>query len=226
MKVALASGEGHTELENLLRMLEIPQERNRVLHSLGYSANRDVLSRVLTFSLDPRLRDQESVMVIESVCQNRIGVRLAWDFFKVGHHHIFVPWNFSFLLSRSTSRSSFLGMAMGSSLCPSWSNVSLKTFPQRRSWQRWQMSLEVLFHAFTLKPTYLQSFHLSFYPLRYPSSSVTTLKLVARERSARRKKISASTCTGKTAIWTVWLGSWKLRKTRRLVNLRSYYQLL
>jgi len=82
MKVALASGEGHTELENLLRMLEIPQERNRVLHSLGYSANRDVLSRVLTFSLDPRLRDQESVMVIESVCQNRIGVRLAWDFFK------------------------------------------------------------------------------------------------------------------------------------------------
>ena len=119
MKVALASGEGHTELENLLRILEIPQERNRVLHSLGYSANRDVLSRVLTFSLDPRLRDQESVMVIESVCQNRIGVRLAWDFFKVGHHHIFVPWNFSFLLSRSTSRSSFLGMAMGSSLCPS-----------------------------------------------------------------------------------------------------------
>ena len=88
MKVALASGEGHTELENLLRMLEIPQERNRVLHSLGYSANRDVLSRVLTFSLDPRLRDQESVMVIESVCQNRIGVRLAWDFFKVGNHNI------------------------------------------------------------------------------------------------------------------------------------------
>ena len=97
MKVALASGEGHTELENLLRMLEIPQERNRVLHSLGYSANRDVLSRVLTFSLDPRLRDQESVMVIESVCQNRIGVRLAWDFFKVGHHHIFVPYIFSFV---------------------------------------------------------------------------------------------------------------------------------
>ena len=83
MKVALASGEGHTALESLLRMLEVPQERNRVLHSLGYSANRDVLARVLAFSLDPRLRDQESVMVIESVCQNRIGVRLAWDFFKV-----------------------------------------------------------------------------------------------------------------------------------------------
>lgn len=86
MKVALASGEGHTALESLLRMLEVPQERNRVLHSLGYSANRDVLARVLAFSLDPRLRDQESVMVIESVCQNRIGVRLAWDFFKV------LPW--------------------------------------------------------------------------------------------------------------------------------------
>merc|ERR1712004_346957 len=151
MKVALASGEGHTELENLLRMLEIPQERNRVLHSLGYSANRDVLSRVLAFSLDPRLRDQESVMVIESVCQNRIGVRLAWDFFKE---------------------------------------------------------------------------HVKEFFSRYPSSSATTLKLAARERSARRKKISASTCTGKTVIWIVWLGSWKLRKTRRLVNLRSYYQLL
>merc|ERR1711936_357613 len=37
---------------------------------------------VLDFSLSQRLRDQESVMVIESVCQNRIGVRLAWDFFK------------------------------------------------------------------------------------------------------------------------------------------------
>ena len=81
--MALASGEGHTALESLLRMLEVPQERNRVLHSLGYSTNRDVLARVLAFSLDPRLRDQESVMVIESVCQNRIGVRLAWDFFKV-----------------------------------------------------------------------------------------------------------------------------------------------
>ena len=49
----------------------------------GYSGNKDVLSSVLSFSLDPRLRDQESVMVIESVCQNRVGVRLAWDFFKV-----------------------------------------------------------------------------------------------------------------------------------------------
>lgn len=86
MKVAMASGRagsGRGPLHRLLELLEVPQERNRVLHSLGYSGNRDVLARVLAFSLDPRLRDQESVMVIESVCQNRIGVRLAWDFFKV-----------------------------------------------------------------------------------------------------------------------------------------------
>ena len=116
MKVALASGEGHTALESLLKMLEVPQERNRVLHSLGYSANRDVLARVLTFSLDTRLRDQESVMVIESVCQNRIGVRLAWDFFKVlcVCSDLFL---LLFLFSRSTSRSSFLGMGMVSFSC-------------------------------------------------------------------------------------------------------------
>jgi len=85
MKVAMASrqpGGGHTAMESLITLLEVPQERNRVLHSLGYSSNKDVLARVLSFSLDPRLRDQESVMVLESVCQNRIGVRLAWDFFK------------------------------------------------------------------------------------------------------------------------------------------------
>ena len=117
MKVALASGEGHTALESLLRMLEVPQERNRVLHSLGYSANRDVLARVLTFSLDPRLRDQESVMVIESVCQNRIGARLAWDFFKViviAQPTLFLRGTLS---SRSTSKSSSLGMVMVSSSC-------------------------------------------------------------------------------------------------------------
>ena len=104
MKVALASGEGHTALESLLRMLEVPQERNRVLHSLGYSANRDVLARVLAFSLDPRLRDQESVMVIESVCQNRIGIRLAWDFFKV------LPWQ---CLSCSCLHTSFFFLIQG-----------------------------------------------------------------------------------------------------------------
>lgn len=55
-------------------------------------APRDVVTRVLAFSLDPRLRDQESVMVIESVCQNRIGVRLAWCFFKENLKEFFARW--------------------------------------------------------------------------------------------------------------------------------------
>jgi len=82
MKVVLASNPHHTALDSLFKLLDTPQERNRVLHSLGYSRNRDVLTRVLDFSLSPRLRDQEAVMVIESVCQNRLGVKLAWQFFK------------------------------------------------------------------------------------------------------------------------------------------------
>jgi len=82
MKVAMASCNSHQAFDSLLRLLDVPQERNRVLYSLGYSRNKDVLARVLAFSLNPRLRDQESVTVIESVCQNRIGIRLAWDFFK------------------------------------------------------------------------------------------------------------------------------------------------
>jgi len=82
MKVALASCPQHQALDSLLKLLDIPQERNRVLHSLGYSRNKDVLMRVLDFSLSQRLRDQEAVMVIESVCQNRLGVKLAWQFFK------------------------------------------------------------------------------------------------------------------------------------------------
>jgi len=82
MKVAMAGSQDHSVFQALLRLLEVPQERSRVLHSLGYSRNKDVLARVLAFSLSPKLRDQESVMVIESVCQNRIGIKLAWDFFK------------------------------------------------------------------------------------------------------------------------------------------------
>ena len=82
MKVSMASCPQHHTLDSLLKLLDTPQERNRVLHSLGYSKNRDVLVRVLEFSLSPRLRDQEAVMVIESVCQNRLGVSLAWQFFK------------------------------------------------------------------------------------------------------------------------------------------------
>jgi len=82
MKVAMSSCAQHQSLDSLLKLLDVPQERNRVLHSLGYSKNKDVLVRVLEFSLSPRLRDQEAVMVIESVCQNRMGVSLAWQFFK------------------------------------------------------------------------------------------------------------------------------------------------
>ena len=82
MKVAMSSCPQHQTLDSLLKLLDIPQERNRVLHSLGYSKNKDVLVRVLEFSLSPRLRDQEAVMVIESVCQNRLGVSIAWEFFK------------------------------------------------------------------------------------------------------------------------------------------------
>ena len=82
MKVSMASSPNHNTLDNILKLLDVPQERNRVLHSLGYSKNKDVLVRVLEFSLSARLRDQEAVMVIESVCQNRLGVSLAWEFFK------------------------------------------------------------------------------------------------------------------------------------------------
>ena len=74
MKVAMSSCPQHQTLDSLLKLLDVPQEHNRVLHSLGYSRNKDVLVRVLEFSLSPRprLRDQEAVMVIESVCQNRL----------------------------------------------------------------------------------------------------------------------------------------------------------
>ena len=82
MKVAMASCSQHQTLDSLLKLLDVPQERSRVLHSLGYSRNKDVLVRVLEFSLSPRLRDQEAVMVIESVCQNRLGVSIAWEFFR------------------------------------------------------------------------------------------------------------------------------------------------
>ena len=59
MKVAMSSCAQHQSLDSLLKLLDVPQERNRVLHSLGYSKNKDVLVRVLEFSLSPRLRDQE-----------------------------------------------------------------------------------------------------------------------------------------------------------------------
>ena len=74
MKVAMSSCPQHQTLDSLLKLLDVPQEHNRVLHSLGYSRNKDVLVCVLEFSLSPRprLRDQEAVMVIESVCQNRL----------------------------------------------------------------------------------------------------------------------------------------------------------
>ena len=52
MKVAMASCPQHQTLDSLLKLLDVPQERNRVLHSLGYSKNKDVLVRVLEFSID------------------------------------------------------------------------------------------------------------------------------------------------------------------------------
>ena len=43
MKVSMASCPQHHTLDSLLKLLDTPQERNRVLHSLGYPKNRDVL---------------------------------------------------------------------------------------------------------------------------------------------------------------------------------------
>ena len=43
MKVAMAArgaGAGHAALQDLIKLLEVPQERNRVLHSLGRSRSR------------------------------------------------------------------------------------------------------------------------------------------------------------------------------------------
>lgn len=82
-KIVMSNGDRQTcdQLLTLYKGTDLAEERNRILSALGYSRDPNVLARVLEFALSEEVLPQSSLLVICSVCANRLGFRLAWNFF-------------------------------------------------------------------------------------------------------------------------------------------------
>ena len=74
--------EGYEAVLRTYREAELHEEKNRCLHGLGCSADRELLRRTLEFSLSGEVRAQDTPLAVAAVAANRFGRELAWDFLR------------------------------------------------------------------------------------------------------------------------------------------------
>lgn len=66
----------------LYRETDQQEERNRLSGAMGSFPDIEMLKKVLAFAISDQVRSQDSVSVISSVANNKLGRDLAWNFFK------------------------------------------------------------------------------------------------------------------------------------------------
>ena len=69
------------QMKNLYRNAELAEEKNRILHALGYSQEPNVVAQILEFSLSVEVPPQDSIVTLSSVASNRYSYKQAWTFF-------------------------------------------------------------------------------------------------------------------------------------------------
>ena len=69
------------QMKSLYRNAELADEKNRILHALGFSQNPDILQQVLEFAISYEVPPQDSIVTLASVASNRYGFHQAWTFF-------------------------------------------------------------------------------------------------------------------------------------------------
>jgi puromycin-sensitive aminopeptidase len=81
-----ALDEAHDELfEEMMRLYsnsDLLEEKLRLLRSFGVVRNKEILERILNFSVSDKVRAQDSVTVITSVASTKEGREMAWKFFQ------------------------------------------------------------------------------------------------------------------------------------------------
>ena len=82
-KAVMTNGTRQTfnQMKNLYRNAELAEEKNRILHALGYSQEPNVVAQILEFSLSVEVPPQDSIVTLSSVASNRYSYKQAWTFF-------------------------------------------------------------------------------------------------------------------------------------------------
>lgn len=69
------------QMKSLYRNADLAEERNRILHAMGYCQNPDTVEVVLDFALSPEVPPQDSVLAVASLASNRYAYKQTWHFF-------------------------------------------------------------------------------------------------------------------------------------------------
>lgn len=83
-KAVMVDGTMHTfnQMKTLYRSAELAEERNRILHAIGYCQDPNIQSQVLDFAMSSEVPLQDSLVSVVSVASGRQGHRQAWIFFS------------------------------------------------------------------------------------------------------------------------------------------------
>jgi puromycin-sensitive aminopeptidase len=101
-RAVFSKGNSHTfeTLLKLYREADMHEEKNRILSSLGATADESLLNQVLEFSLSDDVKPQDTVFVIMSVTMTYKGRVLAWQFFRNNYDKLVNRYKSGFLLTR------------------------------------------------------------------------------------------------------------------------------
>lgn len=82
-KAVMTNGNRQTfnQMKSLYRNAELAEEKNRILHAMGYCHDPNIVETVLEFAVSMEVPPQDSVVTISSVASNRYGYKQAWSFF-------------------------------------------------------------------------------------------------------------------------------------------------
>ena len=86
------------QMKNLYRNAELAEEKNRILHALGYSQEPNVVAQVLEFALSVEVPPQDSIVTLSSVASNRYSYKQAWTFFANNIEKITKRYIFTFFI--------------------------------------------------------------------------------------------------------------------------------
>lgn len=69
------------QMKSLYRNAELAEERNRILHAMGYCQDPDTVQIALDFALSTEVPPQDSVIAVASLASNRYAYKQTWLFF-------------------------------------------------------------------------------------------------------------------------------------------------
>ena len=76
-----ATRQTFNQMKTLYRNAELAEEKNRILHAIGFCQDPNVLQSILEFGISMEVPLQDSIVTLSSVASNRYGYKQSWAFF-------------------------------------------------------------------------------------------------------------------------------------------------